>query len=227
MSYLYSLQRLPANIALQLSLLWMVFALFFNYYLRGIEITKNDVISLSLVLLGLMIISYEKIFSNFKFENKFMVPIIILVFSQIGTAYLITTLKEYEDKISVDHLQLLDMGSNQLIIILVYFAYLLNPGNLWDVKSPDIIDVIKLSLLSSTIGYFKQKIILNSQKNLTENYYTLLSSLKVIITLVLCWLFMGEKITLYNVLGGVVITFGLLYKNIENNLYYHVNFGIK
>ena len=105
--------------------------------------------------------------------------------------------------------------------------YLLNPGNLWDVKSPKIMDVIKLSLLSSTLGYFKQKINLDSQKNLTENYYTLLSSLKVIITLVLCWLFMGEKITSYNVVGALIIISGLLYKNNKNIKNYLVNLGIK
>ena len=47
----------------------MVTALFFNYYLRGVPIKKEDIYGLGIVIIGLIVMQYEKIFKEFKFEK--------------------------------------------------------------------------------------------------------------------------------------------------------------
>ena len=102
-----------------------------------------------------------------------------------------------------------------------------NPTNSWKIKYPKKFDVVKLALSGATFGYFKQELKFESQKNLSQNYYTVLSSFRIIVTLLLCWLFMGEKISIYNAVGAVIVIFGLLFKNIEQkvttNLYHNLN----
>ena len=88
---------------------------------------------------------------------------------------------------------------------------------------PKGIDILKLLLILSTFGYFKQELRFESQKNLPQNYFTVLSSLRIIVTLLLCWLFMDEQISFYHILGAVIVISGL-FKNIEEKVgtyFYH------
>ena len=216
---LYVLKKLPANFVLPLGLLWMIFALFFNKYLRDVDIKQDDVISLGIVIVGLLIMQYQKIFEELKFETSYLLPIILLIIAQIINAYCIISLKKYEDLTSADQVQLINFSGQTITIVIIYLIFLFYPSKFLNIKKNDTSEIIKFLLLVITIGYTGLTLNYTALKNLSENRYTLISSSYVILIVLLSWLFLGESISIYHIIGSIIIIFGLTYKNIEHR--YH------
>ena len=214
---IYALKKLPFSMVVPISLSWIVFSLFFNKIMRGVDITSEKIISTVIVITGVLIMQYHHFNSKTQknMENKYIGVLIgILLISRIFKAYQVNLIKIVEEYVTYKDAILMDYGILVILNIIMYLIYLYSPVKLWKVSFPDKKDVLKLVLVNIFIVCLSIKLRYESIENLPQNRYALISSTNIIVAVVLGKLFFGESIKPNQILGAAVVIFGIMYNNL-------------
>jgi drug/metabolite transporter (DMT)-like permease len=214
---IYALKKLPFSMVVPISLSWIVFSLFFNKIMRGVDITSEKIISTVIVITGVLIMQYNHFNSKSQkgIEKKYFGMLIgALLISRIFKAYQVNLIKIVEEYVTYKDAILMDYGILVILNIIMYLIYLYSPVKLWKVSFPDKKDVLKLVLVNIFIVCLSIKLRYESIENLPQNRYALISSTNIIVAVVLGKLFFGESIKPNQILGAAVVIFGIMYNNL-------------
>ena len=226
---LYALKKLPYSLVVPISLSWLLFALFFNKIMRGVDITSEKLISTLVVIGGVLIMQYHH-FNNSNLlqgmEMKYFVMLIsMLLIAKIIKAYQINLIKIVEEYVTYKDVILMDYGILFVLNIAIYLIYLYSPVKLWKISFPDKKEVFKLVFVNMFILTLYTNLRFQAIQNLPQNRYALISSTNIIVAVVLGKLFFGESIKPNQIAGALVVIFGILYHNVieyfHNSHFYH------
>lgn len=226
---LYALKKLPYSLVVPISLSWLLFALFFNKIMRGVDITSEKLISTLVVIVGVLIMQYHH-FNNSNLlqgmEMKYFVMLIsMLLIAKIIKAYQINLIKIVEEYVTYKDVILMDYGILFVLNIAIYLIYLYSPVKLWKISFPDKKEVFKLVFVNMFILTLYTNLRFQAIQNLPQNRYALISSTNIIVAVVLGKLFFGESIKPNQIAGALVVIFGILYHNVieyfHNSHFYH------
>jgi len=226
---LYALKKLPYSLVVPISLSWLLFALFFNKIMRGVDITSEKLISTLVVIGGVLIMQYHH-FNNSNLlqgmEMKYFAMLIgMLIIAKIIKAYQINLIKIVEEYVTYKDVILMDYGILFVLNIATYLIYLYSPVKLWKVSFPEKTEVLKLVLVTMFILTLYTNLRFQAIQNLPQNRYALISSTNIIVAVVLGKLFFGESIKPNQMAGALVVILGILYHNVieyyHNSHFYH------
>lgn len=220
--FLYCLNILPINFIIPFGLLWLVFSLIFNKLIRNVAITKDKLISIGIVLFGILIMQFQIFVKDFSFKPNYIFPIAILLFTQVIKGIFITYTKEVSEIISPNQLIMIESTLSFFIYLLVYIIYITNPLKKWYVSYPNTKDVIKLSLFAVIVSTLSNHLKFLGLKMLRVNTYNLLISTKIIFSTILARIILKESITLYHIIGCIIILIGLNLTTIDSLLHYPI-----
>jgi drug/metabolite transporter (DMT)-like permease len=226
---LYCLKNLPFTLIAAINSLWIIPALFFNKLLRNIKITADKVISCIIVIIGVLVMSFNNLFNN-KNKNKdehqessknTILFSLILLFVGILKAYQINIIKQTEDYVTYRELPVMDFGLNSIFSIIIYLIYVFFPYKTWTVYFPKLNDIIKFILFVSILFVSSFYLKMYTLQKLTETVSNLLQSTSLIFAIILGKIFFNESISLNKIIGAIIIISGILY------IKYHHDFSIQ
>lgn len=226
---LYALKKLPYSLVVPISLSWLLFALFFNKIMRGVDITSEKLISTLVVIAGVLLMQYHQ-FKNSDFlqgmEMKYFVMLMgMLIFAKIFKAYQINLIKIVEEYVTYKDVILMDYGIIFLLNIVIYLIYLYSPVKIWKVSFPSKSDALKLIVITMFMSTIYTNLRFEAIQNLPESKYALITSTNIIVAVVFGKLFFGESIKPNQIAGALVVIFGILYHNVieyfHNIHFYH------
>lgn len=227
--FLFALQNIPLSLAIPINVTWLFFALIFGKIILNSPITKDKIISIIIVIIGVILTSWHH-FTNINIgKDKNLWSLIffvgLLIISNILRAYQVTLVKKIENQVSSQQLLLMDWGIISVISIILYLIYIGNPIKKWTVKNPTIDNIYKFYLLIFFIAIISTFSRMKAIKMLPENLFNLLSCSSIILSILAGKLFFQEQITLTQIIGCFIIVLGILYHNIlkfiHNKLKYH------
>ena len=226
---LYALKKLPYSLVVPISLSWLLFALFFNKVMRGVEITSGKIISTVIVIVGVILMQYhhfndKEIFNGMDIKY-FLVLLAMLLIAKIVKAYQINEIKIVEEYVTYKDVILMDWGVLFALNTIIYLIYLFSPVKFWKVSFPEKGEVLKLVISNIIILTLYVSLRFKAIQNLPESRFALISSTNIIVAVIFGKLFFGEKIKPNQIAGALVVIFGILYQNIieefHNSYYYH------
>jgi drug/metabolite transporter (DMT)-like permease len=219
---LFTLKKLPFSFVVPIGLSWLFFALFFNKIMRNIPITMDKIISILIVIFGVFVMQYHHFFHKTMGKDTIKNLLLLsslLIISKILKAYQVTLIKEIEEYTNYNEVVIMDWGMLLILSVVFYFIYLFSPIKNWVVNIPKTKDVFKLILLNSVLITLYVTFRFKSLQNLPESTYALITSTKVIFAFIFGFLFFGEKITMNQIIGSMIIMFGIYYKNLMVDLH--------
>jgi len=222
---LYTLKKLPLSFVVPIGLSWLVFALLFNKVLRNVEITKEKIISLVIVISGVILMQIHHIFGVSKLaktnqksmvsQYNFITLLLLLLLANIIKAYQVTEVKMAEEYANYLDVIIMDWGQSLIYAIMFYLIYMFYPNKWWKTEIPKKNEVIKLILvvvvLQLTFVLLKFKAI----ENLDVETFTLITTTSLIFAVILGYILFNEKMEINKFLGALVIIGGIYYSNVS------------
>ncbi len=219
---LFTLKKLPFSFVVPIGLSWLFFALFFNKIMRNIPITMDKIISILIVIFGVFVMQYHHLFHNTiskDVRKNLLLLCSLLIISKIFKAYQVTFIKEIEEYTNYNEVAMMDWGILSILSVLFYFIYLFSPIKNWVVNIPKTSEILKLILIDIVLITLYVTLRFDSLQHLSESTFTLITSTKVIISVLFGFLFFSEKITMNQIIGSIIIIAGIYYKNLVIDLH--------
>lgn len=214
-SFLYSLfllglvtgfQYLPVSLALPLHMSIVPFTLITNYFLNKKIPNLYQVLGSIIIFIGIILASIQKE----KYTPTFIVGIIALIISSISMSFVAPIMKkEIPDNINNSfiktNLMLFDNNFFGIIILgIISILYTLIKKEI-----PKIIDVIKMIMVVLFFQYIIYLFYYFSLEKLSVNKFLIFSNIEIVISLILGYFFFKEHISLYKIIGIILIIFGI------------------
>lgn len=220
---IYGIILLPITISIPLSQIWIIFAIIFDKIINKTELNMWKYISIGIITIGSIVINFDQILLSKK-SNKmnihiynYIVGITLILLSSILRGYLLTEFQNIAIKTNPgETLMIESVGALIVMTPIIIIGIILNK-----IKIPNWKLIIML-LLSLTF-LFDIGILLKfyGLKYIKEYHIIVLSSLSVIISVIFGFILLSESITLYKLMGILLISSGFIisYKNEFTNFY--------
>ena len=233
----YCLQNIPISLLIPIQSSWLVFGLIFNHLILKNTITRDNIISVILVLSGIIICSWHHFtgdsqkgeVTNKKNKNNtnnyliFFVGLAI-IFS-IFKALQVTLIKKVSDYVVPEQVILMDYGTVFPFALIFFAIYMFAPLKKWRPELPSQDTIIKWFFYVAIIGVISIVFRMNAIKMIPEILYNNLSSTSIILSIIAGKLFFNEPITLIQIIGAIILIVGILYSRliewVDNNHKYN------
>tara|TARA_B110000503_G_scaffold138740_1_gene225540 strand:- start:1999 stop:3030 length:1032 start_codon:yes stop_codon:yes gene_type:complete len=236
----YCLQNIPISLLIPIQSSWLVFGLIFNHLILKNTITRDNIISVILVITGIITCSWHhftgdskkgELTNNKNTNNKnttnnnliFFVGLAI-IFS-ILKALQVTQIKKISEYVTPEQVFLMDYGTIFPIALIFFLIYIFAPLKKWQPELPSQDTIIKWFFYVAIIGVISIVFRMNAIKMIPEILYNNLSSTSIILSIIAGKLFFNEPITLIQIIGAIIIIVGILYSRliewVDNNHRYN------
>lgn len=233
----YCLQNIPISLLIPIQSSWLVFALIFNHLILKNTITRDNIISVILVITGIITCSWHHFtgdskkgeLTNNKNKNNtnnyliFFVGLAI-IFS-ILKALQVTQIKKISEYVTPEQVILIDYGTVFPFALIFFVIYMFAPLKKWQPELPSQDTIIKWFFYVGIIGFISVVFNMNAVKMLPEILYNNLSSTSIILSIIAGKLFFNEPITLIQIIGAIILIVGILYSRliewVDNNHRYN------
>ena len=233
----YCLQNIPISLLIPIQSSWLVFGLIFNHLILKNTITRDNIISVILVITGIITCSWHHFtgdskkgeLTNNKNKNNtnnyliFFVGLAI-IFS-ILKALQVTQIKKISEYVTPEQVILIDYGTVFPFALIFFVIYMFAPLKKWQPELPSQDTIIKWFFYVGIIGFISVVFNMNAVKMLPEILYNNLSSTSIILSIIAGKLFFNEPITLIQIIGAIILIVGILYSRliewVDNNHKYN------
>lgn len=205
------IKRLPLSFVAPLSTLWMFFSLGFAKYMLDIDITKNKVIGMIIVSIGIILMQFHHIFGKtIKFTPDLIYLIVLFIGSLVCKAYQTTVIKKLTKHHSESDLLVMDFGMNFLLLLVIFVIYLLNPFGKWaSPKMPSIKLALTVMVVFGLINFVRSTLRFEIIDNLPENTYVVLTNMQLIFTIIIAYFIYKEPLHKKQFVGTFMILLGI------------------
>ncbi len=189
-----------------------VFVGIFSIFFEKEKLTRMNVLGLGIGLMGLVIIAFGERYL-FTGSNNMMLGIIFGIFSGIVFAIYTVLSKMYVREIGTFKLNSYAFISGALILFAVGFIFDLEMG--FAVTGSNLLSLAYLGIVITGIGYFMY---FEGLKDITTAKGAMFFYLKPVIAGILAFFILDETLTLFQVLGFIVVLIGVNLERILNSL---------
>ena len=236
----YCLQNVPISLLIPIQSSWLVFGLIFNHLILKNTITRDNIISVILLITGIIICSWhhftgdsqkgeltnKKNNTNKNNTNKNLIFFVILaIIFSIMKALQVTLMKNISDYVTPEQVFLMDYGTTVPFALIFFAIYMFAPFKKWQPELPSQDTIIKWFFYVGIIALITIFFRTNAIKMLPEILYNNLSSTTIILSIIAGKLFFNEPITLIQIIGAIIIIVGILYSRliewVDNNYKYN------
>lgn len=184
-----------------------------SIYIKNEKYNLKKILTISLTILGIIIVFWESLMQSLEQQSNLFYGNILLFFAVVSWAVYITLSKKMIDKYGSLKTSTLAFIAGMILFIPI-FIYDYPNFNLDKLTFAGIIGFIHLSVFVAFLGYF---IYSYSTKFIKISVLTTLTNLSPIVTIVFSYLLLGEKLTLYFVIGSVITISGVFLTQIFSN----------
>jgi len=217
---------LPITVAIPLGSLYIIPVLYFSHIIDGEKITTSDYLASLLAIIGIIIINLDKITqdkqstqSSIKYNNNsYIFGIIITLISLVISGYTSVVGKNISEFVNSGEQMLLNsyVGMIMIFVWLIYYFY----------NSKSIKLMFGTNKILPTTSELKKALffflIINNISALlwfdSYNYLSILdinsfSNIGLVISFIYAKLFFNEAITMYKIIGTIIILYSVLVMN--------------
>lgn len=236
----YCLQNIPISLLIPIQSSWLVFGLIFNHLILKTTITRDNIISVILVITGIITCSWhhftgdsqkreltnKKNKNNKNNTNNYLIFFVILaIIFSILKALQVTQIKKISEYVTPEQVILIDYGTVFPFALIFFAIYMFAPFKKWQPELPSQDTIIKWFFYVAIIGFISVVFNMNAVKMLPEILYNNLSSTSIILSIIAGKLFFNEPITLIQIIGAIILISGILYSRliewVDNNHKYN------
>lgn len=230
----YCLQNVPISLLIPIQSSWLVFGLIFNHLILKNTITRDNIISVILLITGIIICSWHHFtgdsqkgeLTNKNNTNKYLIFFVgLAIIFSISKALQVTLLKKVSEYVTPEQVFLMDYGTIFPLTLILFAIYVFAPFKKWRPELPSQDTIIKWFFYVAIFGFISIVFRMNAIKMLPEILYNNLSSTTIILSIIAGKLFFNEPITLIQIIGAIIIIVGILYSRliewVDNNYKYN------
>ena len=203
--FLYgALSYLPAQVAFIINYLWPVMIVIFAALLLKEKLTLNKIIAIALSFFGIIIVVTEGSFQVFRLSNPLGLLLAFLAAISYGLFSVIVKKHNYDASISM---MFYYASAFTLSALLTFFHYGLPP-----LKTFQFLGLVFNGVFNSALAFTCWALAL--QHGETHKVANLVF-VTPFLSLVYIYLFLNEEISLYSIVGLIIIVIGILLQNKE------------
>jgi drug/metabolite transporter (DMT)-like permease len=237
----YCLQNIPISLLIPIQSSWLVFGLIFNHLILKNSITRDNIISVILVITGIITCSWHHFTGDSKKgeltnnknnknnknnTNNYLIFFVgLAIIFSIFKALQVTLIKKVSEYVTPEQLFLMDYGTVFPLALIFFAIYMFSPFKKWQPELPSQDTIIKWFFYVAIIGFISTVFRMNAIKMIPEILYNNLSSTSIILSIIAGKLFFNEPITLIQIIGAIIIIVGILYSRliewVDNNHKYN------
>ncbi|MBN1638662.1 MAG: DMT family transporter [Ignavibacteriales bacterium] len=201
-------QYIDTGLASILFAVYPFFIIVFSYFLLpNEEIGKLKIIGVTLGFIGIIIIFAEDFSIDFSHDFLGMLFVILSAILQALIAVTIKKFGQHLNPITMNFLPLLSSG-----IILILIGYFLEDRNYWKFDLNGILSVSYLATFGTLVAFTTYYWLLKRMNIVILSFSSLITP---IVAIILGWLILSEKFSIYDIIGSCVVLIGILFVNLQ------------